>query len=104
MTGAALLALAGLLYAATARCRTAVSLSDYSWSVGNAELNVSVPASFPSQVHLDLYAGQVIGNPLFGLNDFNLRWVAYVCMSSRHSITVTTTTDVSKLVKLDVQQ
>ena len=72
--------LAGLLYAVTARCRTAISLSEYSWTVGNTGLNISVPASFPSQVHLDLYAEQVIGNPLFGLNDFNLRWLAYVCM------------------------
>ena len=29
------------------------------------------------QVHLDLYAAQVIGDPYFGLNDFNLRWIAW---------------------------
>ncbi|RMZ02582.1 hypothetical protein D0860_07149 [Hortaea werneckii] len=40
-------------------------------------LNVSVPAHLPSQAHLDLYANRVIGDPYYGLNDFNLRWVAW---------------------------
>lgn len=28
------------------------------------------------QAHLDLYNAQVIGDPYYGLNDFNLRWIA----------------------------
>lgn len=50
-------------------------LSDSLWTLENPSLNVSVPAAFPSYVHLDLYASQVIGEPEYGLNDFNLRWV-----------------------------
>ena len=31
----------------------------------------------PSEKNLDLQAAQVIGDPYYGLNDFNLRWVAW---------------------------
>ena len=54
-----------------------ISLVGDDWTVSNPALNVSVPAHLPSQAHLDLYANQVIGNPYFGLNNFNLRWVAW---------------------------
>lgn len=54
-----------------------ISLVGNDWTVSNPELNVSVPAHLPSQAHLDLYANQVIGDPYYGLNDFNLRWVAW---------------------------
>ncbi|RMY96302.1 hypothetical protein D0861_00251 [Hortaea werneckii] len=54
-----------------------ISLVGDDWTVSNPELNVSVPAHLPSQAHLDLYANQVIGDPYYGLNDFNLRWVAW---------------------------
>lgn len=37
--------------------------------------NISVPAKFPSQSHLDLYAAGIINDPLYGLNDFKLRWI-----------------------------
>lgn len=50
-------------------------LSDSSWTLENPSLNVSVPAAFPSYVHLDLYTSQLIGEPEYGLNDFNLRWI-----------------------------
>lgn len=53
-----------------------INLSGTDWTVSNPALNVSVPGSLPSQAHLDLYNAQVIGNPYYGLNDFNLRWVA----------------------------
>lgn len=53
-----------------------VDLSGTDWTLSNPELNVSVPASLPSQAHLDLYNEQVIGDPYYGLNNFNLRWVA----------------------------
>ena len=54
-----------------------VSLEGNDWTLSNPELNVSVPAHLPSQAHLDLFANQVIGDPYYGLNDFNLRWVAW---------------------------
>ncbi|KAL8826486.1 MAG: hypothetical protein Q9191_003774 [Dirinaria sp. TL-2023a] len=53
-----------------------IDLSGNEWTLQNPSLNISVPASLPSQAHLDLYAAQVIGDPYYGLNDFNLRWVA----------------------------
>ena len=58
-------------------CQTVIPLSGPDWTLSNPSLNVSVPAHLPSQAHLDLYAAQVIGDPYFGLNDFNLRWVAW---------------------------
>ncbi|KAK4547881.1 hypothetical protein LTR36_010600 [Oleoguttula mirabilis] len=54
-----------------------ISLAGDAWTLSNPSLNISVPAHLPSQAHLDLYANQVIGNPYYGLNDFNLRWVAW---------------------------
>ena len=53
------------------------SLVGNGWTLSNPDLNISVPAHLPSQAHLDLYANQVIGNPYYNLNDFNLRWVAW---------------------------
>jgi beta-mannosidase len=54
-----------------------VDLSQNAWTLQNLPLNISVPGSVPSQAHLDLFAAQVIGDPYYGLNDFNLRWVAW---------------------------
>ncbi|KAK3670317.1 hypothetical protein LTR78_009771 [Recurvomyces mirabilis] len=54
-----------------------VSLVGNDWTLSNDLLNVSVPAHLPSQAHLDLFANQVIGDPYYGLNDFNLRWVVW---------------------------
>lgn len=50
-------------------------LSDSSWTLTNPSLNISVPAAFPSYIHLDLYASEAIGEPEYGLNDFDLRWI-----------------------------
>ncbi|KAK7911961.1 beta-mannosidase [Apiospora marii] len=52
-----------------------VDLSDSKWTLSNPAIDISVPASFPSYAHIDLYANHVIGNPEYGLNDFNLRWI-----------------------------
>lgn len=57
--------------------QTVIDLSTNGWTLQNLDLNISVPGSVPSQAHLDLYAAQVIGDPYFGTNDFNLRWVAW---------------------------
>ena len=56
--------------------QTVIDLSQSSWTLQNLGLNISVPGSLPSHAHLDLYNAQVIGDPYYGLNDFNLRWVA----------------------------
>ncbi|KAK8151481.1 putative beta-mannosidase [Phyllosticta citrichinensis] len=62
--------------AAPSACRV-IELSGSDWTLSNPLLNISVPAKLPSQAHVDLFAAQVIGDPYFGLNDFNLRWVAW---------------------------
>lgn len=59
-----------------ATAQRVVSMSDLSWTVTNPNYSISVPGNVPSQAHLDLYNAQVIGDPYYGLNDFNLRWVA----------------------------
>ena len=42
---------------------TVLDLSASDWTLQNLPLNISVPASLPSQAHLDLYAAQVISDP-----------------------------------------
>ncbi|KUI63531.1 Beta-mannosidase A [Cytospora mali] len=54
-----------------------IDLSTQDWTLSNTPYNISVPGKVPSHVHLDLHAAQVIGDPYYGLNDFNLRWVAW---------------------------
>ncbi|KAF2800922.1 glycoside hydrolase family 2 protein [Melanomma pulvis-pyrius CBS 109.77] len=57
--------------------RQILDLSSVDWTLTSPNFtNISVPAKLPSQAHLDLYDARVIGNPLFGLNDFDLRWIA----------------------------
>ncbi|KAF2084794.1 glycoside hydrolase family 2 protein [Saccharata proteae CBS 121410] len=70
-------ALTALALASLAACQNIIDLSESEWTLSNPVYDVSVPASFPSQAHLDLYAANVIGDPYFGLNDFDLRWVYY---------------------------
>ncbi|KAJ6782016.1 hypothetical protein PWT90_05871 [Aphanocladium album] len=52
------------------------SLRTETWTVTNEHGNITVPGKFPSHVHLDLYAAQVINDPNHGLNDINLRWIS----------------------------
>ncbi|KAF2204863.1 putative beta-mannosidase [Delitschia confertaspora ATCC 74209] len=64
--------------ASTACCQQphVLDLSTVGWTVTSPNYtNINVPGRLPSQVHLDLYAAKVIENPLWGLNDFNLRWI-----------------------------
>ncbi|ORY15621.1 glycoside hydrolase superfamily [Clohesyomyces aquaticus] len=61
---------------AASHSQTVLDLSTVEWTVTSPNFTyISVPGKLPSQAHLDLYAAQAIGNPLFGLNDFNLRWI-----------------------------
>ncbi|KAF2760660.1 glycoside hydrolase [Pseudovirgaria hyperparasitica] len=54
-----------------------IDLSGDGWTLSSTNSSISVPAKLPGQAHLDLYAAQVIGDPYYGLNDFNLRWIAW---------------------------
>ncbi|KAJ5287348.1 hypothetical protein N7478_003034 [Penicillium angulare] len=54
-----------------------VDLTGDGWTVSSKALNISVPGHLPSQAHLDLYAANVIDDPYYGLNDFDLRWIPY---------------------------
>lgn len=64
-------------HAASSSNINTVDLSAQKWQLTSAPYNISVPGRVPSQVHLDLQAARVIGDPYYGLNDFNLRWVAW---------------------------
>ncbi|KAI1773308.1 glycoside hydrolase family 2 protein [Hypoxylon cercidicola] len=64
------------LAASTAGAVNVVDLSDATWTLKGNGSDISVPGKVPSQVHLDLFASQVIDDPYYGLNDFDLRWVA----------------------------
>ncbi|KAK3326011.1 glycoside hydrolase family 2 protein [Apodospora peruviana] len=54
-----------------------LDLSSQRWTLSSSALNISVRGSVPSHVQLDLFKAQVIGDPYYGLNDHNLRWVAW---------------------------
>ncbi|KAJ9619292.1 hypothetical protein H2203_008621 [Taxawa tesnikishii (nom. ined.)] len=77
LPGSSSLALAVSGIASVVLAQKVIDLSGPDWTVSNDALNVSVPGHLPSQAHLDLYAAQVVGDPYYGLNDFNLRWIAW---------------------------
>ncbi|KKK17464.1 hypothetical protein ARAM_001087 [Aspergillus rambellii] len=62
------------------------ALSGETWTLSSAALNTTVPASFPSHAHLDLFKAGIQSIDVFfffshspsyhGLNDFKLRWIA----------------------------
>ena len=52
-----------LLLLSSVSAQKVINLSGSDWTLQNLPLNISVPGSVPSQVHLDLYAAQVIGDP-----------------------------------------
>ncbi|KAK0635970.1 glycoside hydrolase family 2 protein [Bombardia bombarda] len=54
-----------------------IDLSSQKWVLSNSDLNISVRGKVPSHVHLDLFEQQVIADPYYGLNDFNLRWIGW---------------------------
>lgn len=54
-----------------------LDLSNQTWTLQSQPYNISVAGRVPSHVHLDLFDSQVIGDPYYGLNDFDLRWVAW---------------------------
>ncbi|KAH7336186.1 putative beta-mannosidase [Rhexocercosporidium sp. MPI-PUGE-AT-0058] len=55
--------------------QTVIPLDGTSWTLENASKNISIPGRVPGSVHLDLLAAKVIGDPYYGLNEVNLRWV-----------------------------
>ncbi|KAK0531353.1 hypothetical protein OC842_003646 [Tilletia horrida] len=54
---------------------TQVSAAGLSWTLTSSNGSVSVPAKFPSVVHLDLLAAGVIDDPNIGLNEGSTRWI-----------------------------
>ncbi|TCD67218.1 hypothetical protein EIP91_000394 [Steccherinum ochraceum] len=52
-----------------------VNLSELKWTLKNQNGSIVVPATVPSQVHLDLQRAGIITEPLLGINDFAQRWV-----------------------------
>lgn len=44
------------------------NLADLSWTLRNQNGSISIPASIPSQAHLDLLKAGVITEPLLGIN------------------------------------
>ena len=52
-----------LLLTTSVLSQNVLDLSEKDWALENLPLNISVPGSMPSQVHLDLYAAQVIDDP-----------------------------------------
>lgn len=48
--------------------QSVIDLSGTNWTLENLPLKISVPGSVPSQVHLDLYAAQVIDDPYVVIN------------------------------------
>ncbi|KAI1387515.1 glycoside hydrolase family 2 protein [Hypoxylon trugodes] len=64
------------LAASIAGAANVVDLSESTWSLKNDTMNVSIPGKVPSHAHLDLLESEVISDPYYGLNDFDLRWVA----------------------------
>ncbi|KAK7051780.1 glycoside hydrolase family 2 protein [Favolaschia claudopus] len=52
-------------------------LSRLDWTLVNQNGSIAVPATVPSQVHLDLARAEVITEPLLGINEFTERWVFF---------------------------
>lgn len=65
---AILFAFTVLLLTTSVLSQNVIDLSGASWTLENLPLNISVPGSVPSQVHLDLYAAQVIDDPYAVIN------------------------------------
>ncbi|KZZ90328.1 beta-mannosidase [Ascosphaera apis ARSEF 7405] len=69
--------LAPALWLATlASAQHVVNLTESEWTVSNDNDSISVPAKFPSQVHLDLHDAGIIPEPYDGVGDLDLRWIA----------------------------
>ncbi|OIW30141.1 glycoside hydrolase family 2 protein [Coniochaeta ligniaria NRRL 30616] len=71
------LALAAILLSHQVSALNVLDLSSQKWTVASQSLNISARGQVPSHVHLDLFAAGIIGDPYYGLNDFNLRFIAW---------------------------
>ncbi|KAL2069075.1 hypothetical protein VTL71DRAFT_15413 [Oculimacula yallundae] len=56
-------------------CQSVISLDGNSWTLENASKNISVPGTVPGSIHMDLLAAEFIGDPYYGHNEVNLRWI-----------------------------
>lgn len=69
--------LASSVFTSLVSSQNIISLVGPDWTIQNDALNVSLPANLPSYAQLDLYENHAIGDPLYGLNNFNLRWIVW---------------------------
>lgn len=46
--------------------QSVISLDRDDWSLNNPSKNITVPATVPGHVHLDLHRAEVIGDPYYG--------------------------------------
>ncbi|THC97484.1 hypothetical protein EYZ11_003018 [Aspergillus tanneri] len=72
--GALIALLASIVPAALAQ--NVRDLSREKWTLSSPVLEHTVPGNLPSHVHLDLLKAGEIDDPYYGLNDFDLRWIA----------------------------
>lgn len=66
--------IAGVFLASLAHAQHITNLSEVTWTLSNG-VNVTVPGKLPSQAHLDLLDAGIIGDPLYGFNEWNQFWV-----------------------------
>ncbi|KAJ5611413.1 hypothetical protein N7510_008132 [Penicillium lagena] len=66
--------LPSLVLAGLAGAQHITNLSDVQWTLSNG-VNVTIPGNLPSQAHLDLFDAGIIGDPLYGFNEWNQYWV-----------------------------
>jgi len=52
-----------------------IDLSSHNWIVTNRNGSISVPASVPGEVHMDLLGAGIIGDPYYRFGDLDYRWI-----------------------------
>jgi beta-mannosidase len=62
-----------LLCLSFASAQQIIFLKDLTWTISNGD--VSVPGTWPGEVHVDLKRAGKIGEPTKGQNDINQLWV-----------------------------
>jgi beta-mannosidase len=67
------------------------SLDGSDWTLRNSNGSISVPATVPGVVHLDLIAAAVIGDPYYRYNERELRWIVYEPFWSEQSTVAAST-------------
>eukprot|EP00755_Sulcionema_specki_P015343 Sspe_Gene.59105::Locus_32461_Transcript_1_1_Confidence_1.000_Length_1688::g.59105::m.59105/K01192/E3.2.1.25, MANBA, manB; beta-mannosidase len=58
------------------------------WKVHNSNRSIHLHAQVPGQIHTDLMAAKVIGDPYYRFNDVEYRWIAYENWTYSRSFTI----------------